>query len=143
VEAEIAPEKRPGLFQVPLLPVPQSAVDHQALANLTSVPIAGPGPAFRARLPCPLLVADRCLAYPVRPLTCRGLNSSSAAKCERALELGNAAAVPFYAPQQALCTLVLDGELHELSAALAIALTPDAAECWLTGEAIFTRSRML
>src|SRR5205823_3533117 len=28
-----------------------------------------------ARLPCSLLVDDRCSAYPVRPLTCRGFNS--------------------------------------------------------------------
>jgi hypothetical protein len=63
--------------------------------------------------------------------------------------------VPSYAPQQRLCTFVLDGlragleesrldgELLELTAALDIALTAsDAAERWLAGEAIFTRARM-
>src|SRR5206468_8526662 len=32
-----------------------------------------------ARLLCSLLVDDRCSVYPVRPLTCRGFNSSDAA----------------------------------------------------------------
>src|SRR5262245_9144302 len=40
----------------------------------------------RAALPCPLLVEDRCAAYPVRPLTCRGYNSSDADLCRRALD---------------------------------------------------------
>jgi Fe-S-cluster containining protein len=109
----------------------------------------------RAGLPCPLLVEARCTAYPVRPLTCRGLNSSDARQCERAVATGSWSAVPSYPPQQRLCTLVLDGmraglqesqldgELLELSAALPIALEPGAAERWLAGEAIFARSRLL
>lgn len=109
----------------------------------------------RARLPCPLLVENRCTAYPVRPLTCRGFNSSDAVACERSLQTGNAAGVPSYAPQRRLCTFVLDGmragleeiqlegELLELTAALDIALTlPDAAERWLAGEAVFAPARL-
>lgn len=108
-----------------------------------------------ARLPCALLVEDRCSVYPVRPLTCRGFNSSDARQCERSLEPGGLAVVPSYAPQQRLCTFVLDGmraglsELHldgellELTAALDIALTvPDAAERWLAGEKVFAPARL-
>jgi uncharacterized protein len=110
----------------------------------------------RARLPCALLVENRCTAYDVRPLTCRGFNSYDARQCERSLETGNAARVPCYAPQRRLCTFVLDGmragleecridgELLELTAALDIALTtPDAAERWLAGEAVFASARLV
>lgn len=109
----------------------------------------------RARLPCPLLVENRCIAYPVRPLTCRGFNSADAAACERAVDTSNASAVPSYAPQRRLCTFVLDGmraglqeaqldgELLELAAALDIALSlSDAAERWLAGEAVFAAARL-
>jgi Fe-S-cluster containining protein len=110
----------------------------------------------RARLPCALLVENRCTAYAVRPLTCRGFNSYDARQCERSLETGNSAGVPSYAPQRRLCTFVLDGlragleesrldgELLELTAALDIALTtPDAAARWLAGEAVFAAARLV
>jgi len=109
----------------------------------------------RAGWPCPLLVENRCTAYPVRPLTCRGFNSSDARQCERALQTGNAVSVPVYAPQRTLCTYVLDGmragleEAHldgallELTAALDIALSlPDAAERWLAGKEVFAAARL-
>ena len=109
----------------------------------------------RARLPCALLVENRCTAYAVRPLTCRGFNSHDARRCERALESGNPADVPTYVPQRRLCTFVLDGlragleesrldgELLELTTALDIALTtPDAAERWLAGKAVFRAARL-
>jgi uncharacterized protein len=35
-------------------------------------------------VPCPLLVDDRCSAYDVRPLVCRGFNSTSADACRNA-----------------------------------------------------------
>jgi Fe-S-cluster containining protein len=109
----------------------------------------------RARLPCALLVDDRCAAYPVRPLTCRGFNSDDAARCERELQTGGRVASPSYEPQQRLCTFVLDGmragleetrlsgDLLELSAALDIALAePDAADRWLAGQPVFARARL-
>jgi Fe-S-cluster containining protein len=108
-----------------------------------------------ARLPCALLVEDRCAIYPVRPLTCRGYNSSDARRCEQSLEPGSQVVVPSYAPQHRLCTFVLDGmragleesrldgELLELTAALDIALTvPGAAERWLAGEKVFAPARL-
>jgi Fe-S-cluster containining protein len=104
---------------------------------------------------CPLLVGDRCSVYPVRPLTCRGYNSSDALRCERSLEPNSGVEVPVYAPQQRLTTFVLDGlragleeskldgTLLELTAALRIALdTPDAERRWLRGEAVFAPARL-
>jgi Fe-S-cluster containining protein len=109
----------------------------------------------QARLPCPLLVEDRCSVYPVRPLTCRGFNSSNAHRCEESLQPGRQTVVPSYAPQQRLCTFVLDGmraglgearldgELLELTAALDIVLNmPDATERWLAGEKVFASARL-
>jgi Fe-S-cluster containining protein len=108
-----------------------------------------------ARLPCALLVDHRCLAYPVRPLTCRGFNSSDAHQCELFLDAPRRVRVPNYVPQLRLMTFVLDGmraglsecglkgDLCELTGALCIALTvPDAARRWLAGEAVFAPARL-
>jgi hypothetical protein len=108
-----------------------------------------------ARLPCSLLVNHRCAAYPVRPLTCRGFNSSDAHQCELSVQSPRKVRVPNYVPQLRLTTFVLDGmragvsesglkgDLLELTAALRIALTvPDAAQQWLAGEAVFTPARL-
>jgi Fe-S-cluster containining protein len=100
--------------------------------------------------PCPLLVDNRCAAYAVRPLTCRGFNSSDAGLCQASIMENARATVPVYPPQLRLMTLVLDGmrsglaesglknELLELTAALAIALkVEDAADEWLQGRPVF------
>jgi Fe-S-cluster containining protein len=107
------------------------------------------------RLPCPLLVEERCSVYPVRPLTCRGYNSSDAYRCERSYKSRSPVEVPRYAPQQAVATFTLDGlraglaeaglkaDLLELTAALRMALElPDAAERWLAGEPVFAAARL-
>jgi Fe-S-cluster containining protein len=108
-----------------------------------------------ARLPCSLLVDDRCSAYSVRPLTCRGFNSSDALQCERWVKERGRVEIPLYEPQHRLATFVLDGfrdglsecgllnDLLELTAALRIALTvPNSFERWLAGESIFAPARM-
>src|SRR5262249_55608911 len=59
-----------------------------------------------ARLPCALLVDHRCLAYPVRPLTCRGFNSGDAHQCELFLDAPRRVRVPNYVPQLRLMTFV-------------------------------------
>jgi len=115
----------------------------------------GPSQRRRATLPCPLLVDNRCSAYPVRPLTCRGYNSSDARRCEDSVSGQKAVEVPMYAPQQRLTTFVLDGlraglaesrldgELLELTAALAVIFeTPDVEKRWLAGEKVFASARM-
>jgi Fe-S-cluster containining protein len=108
-----------------------------------------------AHAPCALLVNHRCVAYPVRPLTCRGFNSSDAHLCELFLQSPRKVVVPAYVPQLRLMTFVLDGmraglsesglrgDLVELTTALRIALElPDAAERWLAGEAVFAPARL-
>jgi Fe-S-cluster containining protein len=107
------------------------------------------------RLPCALLQDQRCLAYPVRPLTCRGFNSSDARQCELFVTLGNRVKVPTYHAQIRLTTFILDGmraglsetglkgDLLELTAALRIAFeVPDAFERWLAGEPVFASARL-
>jgi Fe-S-cluster containining protein len=108
-----------------------------------------------ARLPCPLLVNNRCSVYPVRPLTCRGYNSSDASRCEKLVTTRERVEVPSYAAQHRLAVFVLDGlraglaeaglngDLLELTAALRIALSrPDTAERWLDSEPVFAPARL-
>jgi Fe-S-cluster containining protein len=107
------------------------------------------------RLPCALLVDGRCSVYPVRPLTCRGFNSSDAAACERSVVSRERGKVPIFEPQLRIATFVLDGtraglaelgmnsDLLELNAALGIALSlADAEERWLRGEPVFATARL-
>jgi Fe-S-cluster containining protein len=121
----------------------------QARQELRSDPWAA------SRLPCSLLVDGRCSVYPVRPLTCRGFNSSNARACETAVKSRKAENIPIFQPQLRIATFVLDGtraglqesglpgELLELNAALAIALqVPDAESRWLRGEPVFAPARM-
>jgi Fe-S-cluster containining protein len=108
-----------------------------------------------ARLPCPLLVNNRCSVYPVRPLTCRGYNSSNARCCEQTVKARERVEVPVYSPQHRIATFILDGlraglaesglknELLELTAGLRIALTtPNAVDRWLVGEPTFTLAKL-
>jgi len=108
-----------------------------------------------ARLPCSLLVDDRCSVYRVRPLTCRGFNSSDARQCEHWVKVRGQVEVPIYEPQHRLATLVLDGlraglaegklpnDLLELTAGLRIALTvPNAFDRWTAGDSIIAPARM-
>jgi hypothetical protein len=108
-----------------------------------------------AHLPCGLLAEHRCVAYPVRPLTCRGFNSSDAHQCELFLQAPRTVRLPNYVPQLRMTTFALDGmraglseaglngDLFELTGALHIALAmPDAAQRWLAGEAVFAPARL-
>jgi Fe-S-cluster containining protein len=108
-----------------------------------------------ARLPCALLVDHRCAAYPARPLTCRGFNSSDASSCERFVTSTGKPPLPLYAPQLRLTVFVLDGmeagrseagltsDRLELTASLRIALEePGAVERFLAGEPSFASARL-
>jgi len=108
------------------------------------------------RTPCPLLVDNRCSVYPVRPLTCRGFNSTDARQCEASVRNNGQPVQAIYAPQMRLTALVLDGlragvaqaglwgDAVELTAALRIALAvPDAVERWLDAEPVFAAARLL
>ena len=52
--------------------------------------------AMRAELPCPLLEADYCLAYDVRPLMCRAMHSLEVEACRQELTDPNLSKVEFY-----------------------------------------------
>ena len=104
----------------------------------------------RARLACALLADQRCTIYPVRPLACQGMTSSSAAACEASYRAGWTRPIP-NGPRHlgitmdvrsgvsdGLAEAGLDAAGLDLTAALRIALeTPDAGERWLAGEPIF------
>ena|SRR3712207_2413312 len=103
-----------------------------------------------ARVPCALLVDNRCSVYAVRPLACMGVTSSDAAACEASYRSGWERPIPNgprhlgisvgvrQGTREALAERSLDGERLELATALRIALeTPDVAERWLAGEPVF------
>jgi Fe-S-cluster containining protein len=107
------------------------------------------------RLPCPLLVENRCTVYPVRPLTCRGFTSSNARRCERAAKVREPTTVPTHGPALRTATYILDGmrsglaeaglagDLLRLGEALRIAMmVPDVFERWLAGESVFAAARL-
>jgi hypothetical protein len=107
------------------------------------------------RLPCALLIDRRCSVFPVRPLMCRGFNSSDAAQCERFVNAPSGPPPPIYVPQVRLSAFVLQGmrvglakaglsgELLELTAALRVALeTPGTVERFLAGEPAFAAARL-
>ena len=108
-----------------------------------------------ARLPCPLLVADECSVYPVRPLDCRAYNSCSVAACRDAFESYADWDVPvdaehqsFYKSVQAGLLQALAGSgrpasLLELTAALRVILEdPDAILRWCAGENVFAAAEL-
>jgi Fe-S-cluster containining protein len=84
-------------------------------------------------VPCPLLVDGRCAAYDVRPLVCRGYNSTNVAACQAA-STDASATVPIFAVlkdvtdgttvgvAQALEEEGLNAALVDLGTALHIAL---------------------
>jgi len=85
-------------------------------------------------IPCPLLVDDRCSVYDVRPLVCRGYNSTDVEMCRRALD-DRTALVPIFAvlkdvtdgatvgAAQGLASAGASGALVDVGTALNIALS--------------------
>jgi Fe-S-cluster containining protein len=70
-----------------------------------------------SRLPCPLLVENRCSVYPVRPLLCRGWNSMDVEPCRRVFETGDLEKpIPRYLPQAQIMFLVQLGLMAALHA---------------------------
>jgi hypothetical protein len=89
------------------------------------------------RIPCPLLVDGRCSVYAVRPLVCRGYNSTSADAC-RVAQSDATARVPIFAllkdvtdgatvgAAQSLRAAGLNDAMVDLGSALQIALAEEA-----------------
>lgn len=106
-------------------------------------------------LPCALLQDNQCMAYPARPLKCRGWTSVRREACEQAYGHSQSAS---QVPADAYAFIVgnavlnglsdstahagLDGATYELNAALARALEiPDVVQRWRNGEKLFDAIR--
>lgn len=109
----------------------------------------------RAPLPCALLQDNHCMAYPVRPLKCRGWTSLRREDCEQAYGPGQS---PSQVPVDAYAFVVgnavlnglsdsvthagLDGTSYDLTSALARVLeTPNVMQRWRNGERLCAASR--
>ena len=68
-------------------------------------------------VPCPLLVDDRCSVYEVRPLVCRGYNSTDVAACRRA-HTDAAVLVPIFALLKDVTDGATVGAGHSLGASM-------------------------
>ncbi len=102
---------------------------------------------LQARIPCPLLAKDRCMAHEARPLSCRGANSYDAEVCRQSLEHPERRAeFRCYGPQVSIGDALragvstaaaanqLDGTMLELISALRALLgRPKAADEWGSG----------
>ncbi|MBI3801696.1 MAG: hypothetical protein HY268_32605 [Deltaproteobacteria bacterium] len=119
-----------------------------------SVTSASPSRA-QTPLPCALLQDDRCMAYPARPLKCRGWTSLRREACEQAYGPGQS---PSQVPADAYAFVMgnavlnglsdsatqagLDGASYDLTSALARALAmPDIVQRWRNGERLFEACR--
>lgn len=104
----------------------------------------------RLRIRCPLLVDNRCSVYPVRPIACRGWNSTDARACEISYDSLYVKGVPFSVTMRDLIVAIreglslgakdagLQGDKLELISALHVALeTPEIETRWLAGERVF------
>jgi hypothetical protein len=106
-------------------------------------------------LPCALLQDNQCMAYPARPLKCRGWTSLRREACEQAY---GPAQSPSRVPADAYAFVMgnavlnglsdsatqagLDGTAYDLTSALARALEiPDVVQRWRNGERLFAVSR--
>jgi len=108
-----------------------------------------------ARVPCPLLLANECSVYSVRPLDCRAYNSRSVAACRDAFESYANWDVPVDAEHQSFYKSIQAGLLQalarsrrpasllELTTALRILLEdPNAAARWSAGENVFAAAEL-
>jgi len=109
----------------------------------------------QAPLPCALLQDNRCMAYPARPLKCRGWTSLRRESCEQAYGPGQSPSqVPVDAHAFVMGNAVLnglsdsvthadlDGASYDLTHALARALEmPDVVQRWRNGERLFEASQ--
>jgi Fe-S-cluster containining protein len=98
-------------------------------------------------IPCPLLLNERCSVYDVRPLVCRGYNSTDAAACRRAHDDGRHG-VPIFAPLkdvtdgasvgvvEALAEAGRDEGMFDLGTALHLALTSRRSAAALAGDTL-------
>ncbi|MBL9022810.1 MAG: YkgJ family cysteine cluster protein [Myxococcales bacterium] len=103
------------------------------------------------KLPCPLLVEARCIAYEHRPLHCAGANAADPAACREAFESPERDVPVLHYPAQrigadaataglsrALFESGKDGRMVELIAALAMLFAdPSVVDRWRDGQQAF------
>ncbi|MBI3249670.1 MAG: hypothetical protein HYZ50_24495 [Deltaproteobacteria bacterium] len=132
-------------------PADLEAVRQRLAARLKSKMVPPPAEAAAEPLPCALLHDNRCLAYDVRPLKCRGWTSLRREACEQSYGHGQSSeqipadAYAFVMGNAVLNGLrdgveqaALDGGSYDLSAALARVLDiPDVVQRWRAGERLF------
>lgn len=110
------------------------------------------------RFACPLLVENRCSAYSVRPLQCRGCHSVDAAACEAAANTGDFAPLAEFMDgrrktvtdgmMRGLATGIaeanFDGNPLDMNAALVIAFNDldGVTARWLAGESVFASAHI-
>ena len=105
----------------------------------------------RQELPCPLLIDQRCSAYPVRPLVCRAMHSLDAGQCEASLRAGDLTSGAYYAERHDLVLAIVQGlqagcrtlgcqsgPLDLVRALHDYFQQPDPMGCWLRGEQVFS-----
>lgn len=106
---------------------------------------------LRRELPCPLLQAQRCPVYPVRPLVCRAMHSLDAGQCEASLRAGDLTSGAYYAERHELVLAIVQGlragcqtcdcqagPLNLAQALLDYFRQPEPRERWIRGEAVFS-----
>jgi len=128
-----------------------AAVQRRLAERLQQQTTTASSSSTQVRLPCALLQDNHCLAYPARPLKCRGWNSVRLEACEQgyghsqssqpvpvdayAFAMGNAV---LNGLSESATQTGLDGTTHDLTSALARALEiPDAIQRWRKGERLF------
>jgi Fe-S-cluster containining protein len=110
----------------------------------------------KTRLPCPLLVDQRCSVYELRPISCRAVYSADRSACENFyFNFAFDTRIPHYDLMieahgqmllgygRALEQLGLDGGIVELGSALAIILRQtDTIDRYLAGERVFEAAKL-
>lgn len=112
----------------------------------------------KKRVACAFLQDDRCVVYPVRPLTCAEFTSFNVKDCKRGQRKGfkpgsiiheKARMIVFRAVQQGLSVGLhtalpcADTAQLELTAAILCAInSPDAETSWINGSNLFSRAHL-
>ncbi len=106
---------------------------------------------IRRTLPCPLLQAQRCSVYPVRPLVCRAMHSLDASQCQNSLISGDLSSGAYYLPRHGIVQAIVRGlqdggralgcQADSLDLARALQdyfQQPNPMEDWIRGDKVFS-----
>jgi Fe-S-cluster containining protein len=106
---------------------------------------------IRRELPCPLLQAQKCSVYLVRPLVCRAMHSLDAGQCQSSLQAGDLSSGDYYFQRHEIVQAIARGVqagsrtmgcqagfLDLARALLDYFQQPDPLERWIRGEPVFS-----